>query len=69
MINGIKLIVQTFLRNFGWEIKRYQKTDIQQVVFLAERLGVDLIIDVGANEGQYGQSVITAGYKGRILSF
>jgi FkbM family methyltransferase len=36
---------------------------------LLNRLGIDLIVDVGANEGQYALDVRLHGYRGRILSF
>jgi FkbM family methyltransferase len=35
---------------------------------LLRALGVDLIVDVGANVGQFGREVREFGYRGRILS-
>jgi FkbM family methyltransferase len=34
-----------------------------------ERYGIDLVIDVGANVGQFGLALRAIGYRGRILSF
>ncbi len=39
------------------------------VMHLFSKYQVNVVIDVGANKGQYAQSLRRAGYKGRIISF
>lgn len=39
------------------------------IVALLERLAVDLVLDVGANKGQFAKELMRAGYRHRILSF
>ena len=36
---------------------------------LMQRYGVNLVFDVGANNGQYGRHLIRSGFRGRIVSF
>ena len=57
-------------RRFGVELRRYPRWDpaFQQVALL-ERNKVDVVLDVGANSGQYATDLRRFGYTGRILSF
>ena len=41
----------------------------ERLVQLLERHAIALVIDVGANEGQYGEQLRRHGYEGRIVSF
>jgi FkbM family methyltransferase len=69
MGNTSKLLLQRVLRRFGWEIRRFTRTELQQLVLLLTQNNIDLVLDVGANEGQYASSLRSAGYSGRIVSF
>lgn len=36
---------------------------------LMEKYGIDVVLDVGANNGQYGRELISMGWKQRLISF
>jgi len=42
---------------------------VRDLIDFIEDRKIDLVIDVGANVGQFGQSLREGGYKGRIVSF
>jgi FkbM family methyltransferase len=63
--------IRRLLRVAGFEVHRRairNAPDLQlnAILRLAQ---VDTVVDVGANEGQFGVSLRAAGYRGRIISF
>jgi len=59
------------LRKWGWELKRYNIRNSESALMqkVINHYSVDLVIDVGANMGQYSLELISGGYMGPILSF
>jgi FkbM family methyltransferase len=51
---------------FGYDIHKSQD---RRSIALFSLLGIDMLIDVGANRGQYALARRASGYKGEILSF
>jgi FkbM family methyltransferase len=58
-------------RRFGYDIRRYSVTSSESLRFavLLANKRVDVVFDVGANVGQFGESLRDAGYRGKIVSF
>ncbi|HSC47142.1 MAG TPA: FkbM family methyltransferase, partial [Gammaproteobacteria bacterium] len=57
---------------FGWEllhIRKDQPSLGSHLCQLFAKLDIDCVLDVGANQGQYGAMLRKAGYRGRIVSF
>jgi len=63
--------VKRVLRGFGYDVIQYRpsSSDAAKLTALMRHAGVDLVLDVGANEGQFAQELRDGGYRGRIVSF
>lgn len=66
-----KDLVKKLLENLGYALVRYDPRfhpDARERRLLAD-LAPTVVIDVGANEGEYGAELRARGYRGRIVSF
>ena len=67
----IKHELRMLLRKAGVDLSRYdaaQSEDARMQLRLRAS-GIDTVLDVGANDGGYGQTTLDTGFEGRILSF
>jgi FkbM family methyltransferase len=68
-----KDIVRRGVRRLGFDLVRYPPVDLHNVhtrrARLLEAHGVGTVLDVGANEGQYGYLLRDHGFRGRLVSF
>jgi FkbM family methyltransferase len=65
MINFLNKI----LRKKSLELSGYPNKDIRRRLKIMKMANINLLLDVGANEGQYGKKSREYGYKGKIISF
>lgn len=67
----MKEIIRQLIRKLGFELKKYNLHGsdhalLKQILFDNQ---IDLIIDVGAHTGTFGNEMREMGYKGALLSF
>jgi FkbM family methyltransferase len=65
----MKSSIQGGLRRIGWELRRTEITAQKRLVDSLHIHNIELVLDVGANIGQFGKALRVGGYKGKILSF
>lgn len=63
---NVKGAIQRLLHRAGLDVRRYP---LRQRRLLLAHYGIQLVLDVGANEGQYARMLRQGGYPGRIVSF
>jgi FkbM family methyltransferase len=64
-------MINHFLNKYGYECIRKKKSpSLKSHLFnLIDQYLIDIVIDVGANHGQFGSLLRSIGYQGEILSF
>lgn len=65
----IKGVVKRGLRRFGFAIRRTGPGRLPDLMDFLVARGVDVVLDVGANIGQFGKMLRDSGYRGKIVSF
>jgi len=69
----MKRCIRNCIRSLGYDIIPYSFSKSillrEHLGDLLKRLGIDCVLDVGANVGQYGRLLRRAGYRGRVISF
>lgn len=61
------MILRTLRRRAGIDLVRARKNP--SIIDFIENRRINLVLDIGANTGQFAQSLRDRGYKGRIISF
>lgn len=59
----------TQLQRHELELDELKTIGEEHLVWLMSRIGVNVVLDVGANTGQFARRLRNAGYKGWIVSF
>lgn len=62
-------ILNGILRKFGAEIVRFPNNELKRRNASLKSNQINLVLDVGANNGKYGVELRKLGYNGRIISF
>lgn len=67
----MKDILKKVIRKLGIDIIKFtpEKSEVARIQYLFSHHEIDLILDVGANTGQYVKFVRNLGYSGEIVSF
>lgn len=65
----IKSLIKKTLERNGFEIRRYPDADLARRLQLLKTFQINLVLDIGANTGQYASQLLNLGFGGRVISF
>lgn len=73
-MKSVKQVIQKLINASGYEFSRFPRQQIinkrdQHFISLLKKFQIDLLLDVGAAQGGYGEWVRNLGYQNKIISF
>ena len=70
-MNSAKKVIKRALRRLGYDLVQYPSSETygEHIKALLTTLDIDLVLDVGAHQGEYAFFLREVGYSGRIISF
>lgn len=68
IVDGVRERVKSMMRALGYEIRRIDSRFQQRPIDFIRSRNIDVVIDVGANVGQYAARLREDGYAGWIVS-
>jgi FkbM family methyltransferase len=70
-MSNFKDSIKKYINSMGWSLRRYSPVNDSglQLIRALELAGIDMVFDIGANEGQFAREIRKDGYSGRIVSF
>jgi FkbM family methyltransferase len=71
LTQALRGLLRPAFRRLGYDVVRFDtwSDPSSRRAALVNEHGVDLVLDVGANDGPFARQVREAGYRGRIVSF
>ena len=71
MFEFVKQMTRTALRKMGYELRSFNpnSSKIAQLIYSLNHFGIDCVLDIGANTGQFASAIRQNGFKHQIVSF
>lgn len=71
VMGKLRYSIKCVLNAFGIEVHRFRPelSPLARLMAAIRAFDIDLVIDIGANEGQFAKELRAGGYKKRIVSF
>ena len=70
-VNSFELLLRRATNRIGFDLTRYrpERSEAGRLSLMLNHHKVNLVLDVGANTGQFAKALRQGGYQGKMLSF